>query len=1083
MKKIRYLHISDLHIGDKLQTGLLSQTKKVLFEDIKFILSRVEGLDVIFFTGDLVQTGISEEYAQVEEFLSELWELFNSFNYNPYLLCVPGNHDLEREGNVNSPEQKVLTNWINEDIRNDYFWTEPNEYVNFVRKRFNNYSSWYIDTKFRKPEITTGFLPGDFYCSIEVNGLKLGVVGLNSSFLQLINGDFKNRLGIYRNQIQKLFKENYFEWLAKQDISILLTHHSKEWFEPKSLNDYNKEIYCGGTFIDHLSGHMHLPSYINSSQNGFSPQRQFISPSLFGLQYFEEQAKTERIHGYTAGVYALDNDIITRTIWPRISLQTNSGIKITQNEEFNLEKGTSSLTEILSNNTLNNQSQEIGIGLRAGNLFNGDKVSDKVLVRTTFKELNSHKKIRYEVRKSSINNLTKNNFCWLVTSYGLEEHEFISSILSEANINPENCFSLNCDGVSDIDQLIETFKATFSQSITQFFDIINSLDRPLLVFKNIQEILINKSHDLRKFTETIFDFSPNLKIILVSETSPIDDYLNYIKLTPLDTTDIKYYIEDSQELQSSFTIHDYEKIHRISSGIPLIIDKVIEQLKFRPLSDLGEMDFENLTHENVSNTLSKTIVNEIKNLSNDDSKISVRRFKLLSILSLLHNGETFERIRRFDTNSPFHPSDVAFLLNNQLVETVQVNSILGEASPDSEIVKIIKVPRIIRDHVISLFSETEKADVYKNSCSLYLGNNWRNQIKYPHSKEAELDLIIHQNLQIALRFILSYSINNQNEIETVRMCRIALSLIDYFSERGAYKDAISLTEEILLLIKDVSFTDIESIQAQLLRELGESLRMTSIHSKAIPILKSICDDESIALSKKTKNEVRLSIAYAYESKENKEEALRYANQIKKEEKDKDSCVYLSAESVIAQFIEDVEEKNKKLNFIKNKAEKFGYKTLKANMVLDICRNQVNENQLKQLDKIIQESKNNPYTKVRAFVAKARIIFETKDIDKIGEEDLLGLDISYSYSFYQRLSSLLTKCHNLAWRYWSKQNRFDKLLNLFRYSSFVWRLCDETEHEKKYIEDLNSNQEFLDWIDNNGTGVNKIYFEQRASTYR
>jgi len=152
--------------------------------------------------------------------------------------------------------------------------------------------------------------------------------------------------------------------------------------------------------------------------------------------------------------------------------------------------------------------------------------------------------------------------------------------------------------------------------------------------------------------------------------------------------------------------------------------------------------------------------------------------------------------------------------------------------------------------------------------------------------------------------------------------------------------------------------------------------------------------------------------------------------------------------------------------------------LKANVLLDICRVDKDKNQLKHLDKIIIESKNDTYNKVRALIVKADIILNTKNIDEITADDLYGLSLSYSYSFYQRLLSLLNKCHRLAWQYWAKQKRYEQLLNLFRYSSFVWRLCGAVEQEQKYINELHSNSEFIEWFKLNKKNTNGIYYEQR-----
>lgn len=1084
MKSIKFLHLSDLHLGDKYQKGLISQTKKILFEDIEFILSEIETLDIVFFTGDFVQKGTKEEFELLEEFLIDLWNLFKKYSQNPYLLCVPGNHDLERISDINDPVQKVMSNWENENIKDEYFWNSPNVYHTFILERFKNYENWYQNTSIRKPiDIQKGYLPGDFYCSLNLSNTTIGIVGLNSTFLQLYNGDVRGKLGVYNNQINLMFGEKYFEWLKGQELPILLTHHSPEWYEPKALHDFSNEIYTNETYLENLCGHMHDPCYTTTSINGFPSKRIILSPSLFGLEYYEGQSG--RIHGYTAGAYNIDSGKITKTIWPRISYQTKNGLKISQNEEFNLDKKTFSFTEVLKDlpnnenkkNDLNDNFSNLNnLHQRGENLFAKESILDKGLVRTTYKQDYSHMNIRFQERNQTLNSLKTRNYCWIVTSYGLGEDNFISSILNDADINSENCFSINCDKVFTINDLINEFKNTFSQDITKFFDIISSLDRPFVVFNRLNEELIKQNTKLNEFIETIFDFSPNSKIAFVTEFKPEIQFFDYVELTSLDVPAVKYYIEKSQEIQSSFTYLEYEKIHRISSGIPLYINKVIEQLKFRPLSDLGEMDFEYVTNHSDVNVIPKSLINEIKTIRNDETKQGSRRFLLLTILSLLHNGETYERIRRFFPNLPLYPDDITYLLNNKLIETIQINSIFNNT--DYELIKIIKVPRVVRDYVSSLLSDDEKLDIYKSACNLYLGKNWRNSIKLIKVKDAELDLIVNQNLQIAIRFILLNGVDKNNKAEIIRITRIASELVSYFSDEGAYKDAISLTEEILLLIKDIDIKDIDNLRMQLLIMLGKDLRMSSINERSISILKTICDDENNSLSKKEKNSIRLNIAYIYEKQNNKEESIKYANLIKQNENNKESSNYLSAESIIFNFIEDESEKIRKLNSIKNKAERLGLKQLKANIILDMCHNSKDYNQIKHIDKIINESKNDTYNKVRALVAKTEIIINSKSVDKITDEDLIGLNISYSYSFYQRNLILLNKCHKLAWKYWSKQDRFDQLLNLFRYSSFVWRLCGETEQEQNYIDELYMNSDFIEWFKSNKSGINSSYYEQR-----
>jgi DNA repair exonuclease SbcCD nuclease subunit len=1085
MRKITFLHFSDLHIGDRKQNGLISQTKKILFDDIEFILKKIQQLDVVFFTGDLVQEGTDSEFDLLEQYLKDLWQLFEKFDQNPFLFCVPGNHDLERLPDCNDPIQKVLTNWVTDEIKSSYFWVDPNQYHDFINKRFRNYLEWYKNTSIRKPEdINWGFLPGDYYTTIYLNNIKLGIVGLNSSFLQLNKGDFKKKLGIYNKQISYLFGDKYCDWQKEKDLTLLLTHHSSEWFEQQSLEEYNQEIYYTKSFSEHLCGHMHEPTSLTTSVNGFPSKRFSITPSLFGLDYYGENSTYKRTHGYTGGFYYIDSDKIFKTTWPRISIRTKSEvIKIIQNDDFNLEKESSSLTEVISDfQEVKIANKELDSFIEAAkktdNLFDSKTLITKDLPRTLYKIIKSHLSIRFQERNLNITRLKDQRYCWIVSKFGLGEDEFIGSFLSEANINVANCFCLNCDEVISKEQLIDTFNKIFSLNITKFFNIINTLDQPLLVFNHLTEELVKNSSGLKDLIQTIFDFSPNLKVIITSENPPNNFFPEYVELFPLDIPAVKQYVEQSQELPCSFTFLEYEKIHRISSGIPFYIDKVIEQLKFRPLSDLGEMEFEYSLDEETEK-IPKSLKNEINQLQSDETEHGSRRYTLLTVLSLLHNGETFERVRKFNPTKPFHPDNISYLLKNKLIETTQVNSIFEEASDDSELIKIIKVPRVIRDYISSLLSDEEKVEIYKQACTLYLGDNWRTTVKMIRPKNVELELIVYQNLQIAIRFILSHGVENNNEFEVTRMTNVAVSLVEDFSQNGAYKEAFSLAEEILLLIKEVNYENFENTRTFLTKSLGQNLRMTSFYDKSITILKSICDDEKKNLSKNIRNHIRLNIAYAYETLNKEQEALYYANLIKKDETNKNGTLYLSAESVIAHFVLDKTEKLSKLNALKAKAAKFGHNTLKANIILEICRIEKDKGQIKQLDKIISESKNDIYNKIRALVVKSEIILGTKKIEDITNEDLLDLNISYSYSFYQRLKSLLTRCHDLAWLYWSKQRRFDHLLNLFRYSSFVWRLCGDLENEQENINKLQSDPNFIEWFKNNSNSTNSIYYNQRV----
>lgn len=70
----------------------------------------------------------------------------------------------------------------------------------------------------------------------------------------------------------------------------------------------------------------------------------------------------------------------------------------------------------------------------------------------------------------------------------IREDEFIGSILNKSDINLANCFSINCEEVTDIEDLTDLFSKVFSLKITEFFDIINKVDRPYWSLINCKKV-------------------------------------------------------------------------------------------------------------------------------------------------------------------------------------------------------------------------------------------------------------------------------------------------------------------------------------------------------------------------------------------------------------------------------------------------------------------------------------------------------------------------------------------------------------------------------------------------------------------
>src|SRR5262249_54959582 len=96
MSTLRWLHLTDLHLGMADQRWLWPNVREAFFSDLAQLHGRSGPLDLVLFTGDLTQTGKPEEFGKLEDFLGAFWDQLAALGSHPQLLAVPGNHDLVR---------------------------------------------------------------------------------------------------------------------------------------------------------------------------------------------------------------------------------------------------------------------------------------------------------------------------------------------------------------------------------------------------------------------------------------------------------------------------------------------------------------------------------------------------------------------------------------------------------------------------------------------------------------------------------------------------------------------------------------------------------------------------------------------------------------------------------------------------------------------------------------------------------------------------------------------------------------------------------------------------------------------------
>jgi len=319
------------------QRWLWPDVRARFFEDLERLHEKCGPWDLVLFTGDLTQRGSEEEFKEVDHILEELCEKLKGLgSSDPHFLAVPGNHDLVRPAKKTAAV-RALIKWEDAEIREEFWADVQSEYRQVITEAFADYTKWWEQQSHKLQNITPGLLPGDFSATIEKDdGAKLGIVGLNTSFLQLTNDNYEGKLALHSLQFQEACNGDGPKWAKQHQTCLLLTHHPPLWLNPDSQQHLNGEITAHGRFAVHLCGHAHETVSREIAEGGAEARRIWQGRSLFGLEYFGENDDCQRLHGYTAGRIELHKNKGTLQLWPREARLQGEQRKIAPDYSLNL---------------------------------------------------------------------------------------------------------------------------------------------------------------------------------------------------------------------------------------------------------------------------------------------------------------------------------------------------------------------------------------------------------------------------------------------------------------------------------------------------------------------------------------------------------------------------------------------------------------------------------------------------------------------------------------------------------------------------------------------------------------------------
>lgn len=308
----RWLHLSDLQCGEK-RRGSHAYLVSLMLHDLGQLIRRDGAIDALFVTGDLSFTGTSQETSEAAAILAAVQRGIGGVQgSSPVLFSVPGNHDFDMR--ITPGYKQWARRWHRDSELRASFFSVKSRFRNLVIEGFDEYTKWFSKGMPRdEPAMRFGLIPGDFSCSFERAGVRVGVIGLNDSFLHPFGGEHVG-LELCLEQLEAVCK-HIDSWTAAHDIRILLTHHDPALLHERARIQFDTQIAPPGRFQLHLHGGLHEggPQFIRESKlrRGASLRCQ--------ARAFAEPSRSV-VGGYTVGeIQPMGPEYHVR-IWPRMCM-------------------------------------------------------------------------------------------------------------------------------------------------------------------------------------------------------------------------------------------------------------------------------------------------------------------------------------------------------------------------------------------------------------------------------------------------------------------------------------------------------------------------------------------------------------------------------------------------------------------------------------------------------------------------------------------------------------------------------------------------------------------------------------------
>jgi|GEM_PF-1483412 len=1106
-----WLHLTDFHFGLQGQKILWPNLRQPFLEDLKKLHATTGPWNAVLFSGDLVQSGKNEEFQHMEKhMLQEIWQTLELLGSgDAVLLTVPGNHDLARpSAESDDPALDALLRKGEFSLIEEKFWSGPSgAYRAPITTAFANYESWMSSAKWVPNEkLKKGKLPGDFSISLKSAGGKaIGVIGLNTTFLQLAGGNYKGHLSWNTCQLDAVCVDGIDHWIKQHDACLLMTHQGPDWLTPDALHHGNSEIVPAGRFAVHLYGHEHETNVLNLKKGGSSNSTRLCqSRSAFGMEKFGEPPTITRNHGFVVGRFRFSDNKPFIRFWPRTATNKPDGWRfIPDNQSCILESDGGTEEELVSGiKGPDNPEQTPPATLLNSQIISLVKATDPKIIQEKIDKLRTrpcilesqHSYIRRNEAQKFQTLLRERKPAWLIADWQMGKEGFLAdSINAVGGSNSlKHIYRLDCGSASSMHEMIDTAETQLGLSFFEFAETVKNLEGATLIFEDVPSLVSQKQDKLRELIQrmdSILLFSPKIRIILVSRLTPINTAPEcIIRLLPFAITDTREYVRHhSIQKPSLLSTESLERIQIWTGGVPAAIDRLLQRTENLTLQQiLGEGDGHKLIDE--VEPVPQSLIDAVNDLEKSNFDTSQRSFKLLKLLTVLKDGETFESIRRLYPKKPFHQTNITQLTQLSLIESIEIFQTATDLSPrlrrythgKAEQPRLLRIPPQVRDYLSNRITLEERSQILNSALEAFFGRKWQDgNIKLRpaiHNAYQRSSIAGPGNELVIIQFLLDRSIEGGRSERINKHAKLAVDYCERLYEECRYRD-VEIAGDIIMQLLDGGVHDVWWLEAAF--KYAKALRMTKQREDAVRVLNLCLERGKDILINSFKASINLNLALAYKAMNEKERAIAAAA-VTIELEHKDSAEVLQAKAIIAEVSLSGDKQKNVLLGLYNEARNRSHTIAANNIALELARSSNSQPEaLKYLDDVIKSAKD-PYNRARGISDKASLLRRTGKLDKLSyeEEDLLCA--AYSYSYTQRMNSLIEECHEALWSMYNIKNLLAPLFRLFRYTSFFRLLCGNEEEDKTLVLELSVKKENLGPQDLEVIPLEIQYFELRRS---